>query len=247
MAIADNLARVRAAIDKACASAGRDPSEVRLLPVSKTFGADAVEAAYRAGVRMVGENKVQEAAAKASELARLTDLRWAMIGHLQTNKAKDVAAFAAEFHALDSLRLAETLDRRLEQVDRTLDVFIEVNTSGEPTKNGVDPDAVRDLALGLRSCQRLRPRGLMTIAANTSDRDRVAACFDLLADLRDRLRADDRLDGYHELSMGMSGDFELAIAHGATTVRVGTAIFGRRPPKPTSSSEPVEGPRPSVP
>jgi pyridoxal phosphate enzyme (YggS family) len=205
---------------------------VRLLPVSKTFGADAVEEAYRAGVRIVGENKVQEAAAKATALNGLDDLRWAMIGHLQTNKAKDVVAFADEFHALDSLRLAEVLDRRLEQSGRTLDVFVEVNTSGESSKFGVDPDDVAELALGLRAYPRLHPRGLMTIAANSADQDRVADCFSLMTKLRDRLRDDDRLDGYHELSMGMSGDFELAIAHGATTVRIGTAIFGRRPAAP---------------
>lgn len=228
--VAANLARVRAAIDAACERAGRSPDEVRLLPVSKTFGADRVLAAYRAGVRIVGENRVQEAVAKAAELEQLTDLRWAMIGHLQTNKAKDVAAFADEFHALDSLRLAEALDRRLEAVDRTLDVFIEVNSSGEQSKYGLPPEQVPELARALSQCPRLRPRGLMTIAANIDDRDRVAACFEIMTELRRRLADDDSIDGsYRELSMGMSGDFEIAIEHGATTVRVGTAIFGARP------------------
>ncbi len=231
MSIADSLHRVRAAIDAACVAAGRDPAEVRLLPVSKTFGPDAVEEAYRAGVRLVGENKVQEAAAKAAALADLPDLRWAMIGHLQTNKAKDVAAFAAEFHALDSLRLAETLDRRLERLDRSLDVFLEVNTSGEPSKFGIAPDEVAALALAVTDLPRLRLRGLMTIAALSGDAQRVADCFATLAGLRDRLVGDPRLAGCRELSMGMSGDFEAAIAHGATTVRIGTAIFGRRPPR----------------
>lgn len=232
MSIADNLHRVRDAIDAACAAAGRDPSEVRLLPVSKTFGAEAVAEAYRAGVRLVGENKVQEAAAKAAALVHLTDLRWAMIGHLQTNKAKDVAAFADEFHALDSMRLAETLDRRLHRLDRTMDVFCEVNTSGEATKHGVAPDEVADLALAVAGLPRLRLRGLMTIAARSEDEDRVGDCFATLAGLRDRLVTVPRLAGCRELSMGMSNDFELAIAHGATTVRIGTAIFGRRPPRP---------------
>ena len=231
MAVAENLARVRAAVDAACDRAGRDPAEVRLLPVTKNFGADRVAEAYRAGVRMVGENRVQEAARKSAELKdQCPDLRWAMIGHLQTNKAKDVVTFADEFHALDSLRLAEVLDRRLEGADRTLDVFIEVNSSAEASKGGLSPDEVVDVAVALQSLPRLRPRGLMTIAANTDDQERVADCFRLMTQLRQRLRDNERIDAdYAELSMGMSGDFELAIAHGATTVRVGSAIFGQRP------------------
>src|SRR4051812_21439887 len=145
MSVAENLQRVRADIDAACGRADRDPAEVRLLPVSKTFGKEAIIEAYQAGVRMFGENKVQEAAAKAAELADHTDLGWAMIGHLQRNKARDVVAFADEFHALDSLRLAEALQNRLEQVDRTLDVFIEVNSSGEDSKFGLSPAEVPDL------------------------------------------------------------------------------------------------------
>ncbi|SDT28535.1 YggS family pyridoxal phosphate-dependent enzyme [Microlunatus soli] len=236
--IADNLARVRAAIDAACRRAERDPDEVRLLPVSKTQPTASIIAGYRAGVRIVGENKVQEAAVKAAELAEFGDLRWAMIGHLQTNKAKDVAAFADEFQALDSRRLAESLDRRLDALDRTLDVFIEVNSSGEDSKFGVRPEEVSELAVAVQHCPRLRPRGLMTIAANSTDAERVAACFDTMVDLRRRLSEDDRIEAdYAELSMGMSNDFELAIAHGATTVRIGTAIFGARPKIP----ETVEG------
>jgi pyridoxal phosphate enzyme (YggS family) len=230
--VAENLQRIEAAIAAACRAAGRDPQEVRLLPVTKTFGTDKIIQAYRAGVRIVGENRVQEASAKAAELrSDHPDLRWAIIGHLQTNKAKDVAAFADEFQALDSVRLAEALDRRLDRVDRSLDVFIEVNSSGEQSKFGVAPDEVTELAIALRQFPRLRPRGLMTIAANTDDHERVTACFETMSELRQRLRDDDRIDAdYAELSMGMSGDFELAIAHGATTVRVGSAIFGTRPP-----------------
>jgi pyridoxal phosphate enzyme (YggS family) len=231
--LADNLQRVRSSIDAACLNAGRDPQEVRLLPVSKTHPVDAVVAAFRAGARIVAENKVQEAAGKARELAErseFVDLKWAMIGHLQTNKAKDVVTFADEFHALDSVRLAEALDRRLESADRTLDVFIEVNSSGEDSKFGVPPDEVLQLAGALQRCERLRPRGLMTIAANTDDTERVAGCFDTMVAVRRRLQDADTIDAdYAELSMGMSGDYELAIARGATTVRIGTAIFGPRP------------------
>jgi len=231
MAIADNLTRIRAAIDVACERAGRPSSQVRLLPVSKTFDADAILQAYDAGARIFGENKVQEAAGKAAELADHEDLRWAMIGHLQRNKARDVAAFASEFHALDSLRLAEALQNRLESLDRTLDVFLEVNSSGEDSKFGLPPGEVGDLAAGLQAYDRLRPRGLMTIAARSDDESVVEGCFSRMTALRQRLRDDDKIAGsYEELSMGMSGDFELAIVHGATTVRIGTAIFGGRPP-----------------
>jgi len=231
MSIADNLTQIRTAIDVACERAGRPASEVRLLPVSKTFGTDAILEAYDAGMRIFGENKAQEAIGKAAELADRQDLRWAMIGHLQRNKARDVAAFASEFHALDSLRLAEALQNRLESLDRTLDVFLEVNSSGEDSKFGLPPDEVGDLAAGLEAYDRLRPRGLMTIAARSDDPSVVEDCFVRMTELRQRLRDDDTITGsYEELSMGMSGDFELAIAHGATTVRIGTAIFGARPP-----------------
>ncbi len=227
MTVAENLAVVEARVAAACARAGRPRAAVRLLPVSKTHPAPVLREAYAAGVRWFGENKVQEAAAKAAELADLPDLRWSFIGHLQTNKARDVAAFATEFQALDSLRIAEALDRRLQALGRGLDVLIEVDTSGEETKFGVPPADVAALARSLAAYPALRLRGLMTVAANTTDAAVVAACFDRLVGLRDRLR-DALGGGLDELSMGMSGDFELAIERGATCVRVGTAVFGAR-------------------
>ncbi len=209
-----NLAAVQARIDAACRRVGRDPAGVRLLPVSKTKP----EAS--------GENKVQEAHHKWEAMQDLVDLRWSVIGHLQTNKAKLVARFASEFQALDSLRLAETLDRRLQLEGRTLDVFVQVNTSEEASKYGLAPD---DVAAFLRELPRfpaLRVRGLMTLALFSDDTERVRACFVRLRGLRDRLRQD--APDLDELSMGMSGDFEIAIEEGATVVRVGQAIFGAR-------------------
>ena len=227
--IAVNLTTVRARIAAACEAVGRDPSEVRLLPVSKTRPAGDVRTAYEAGCRRFGENRPQELVAKAVELAALPGLSWAMIGHLQRNKAGLVAAHAAEYEGLDSLGLAVELDRRLQRLGRSLDVLIQVNTSGESTKSGLAPSEVAEFAAGLRGLDCLQVRGLMTIAANTPERARVAACFSLLAQLQARLR-EANIDGqsYDELSMGMSGDYELAIAHGATVVRLGTAIFGAR-------------------
>lgn len=223
--VAGNVARVRAEVDAACLAAGRDPGEVRLLPVSKTHPVDVLEAAYAAGVRLFGENKVQEAGEKAEHFADRSDVRWAMIGHLQSNKVRQVAGFADELHALDSLKVARGLHRALAELDRTLDVFVQVNSSAEPQKSGLAPDEVEGLLTELVDLPTLRVRGLMTLALFSEDQAAVAACFARTAALRDDLPPE--LLG-RELSMGMSGDFALAIAHGATTVRVGQAIFGAR-------------------
>jgi pyridoxal phosphate enzyme (YggS family) len=227
--VADNIAAVRCRIERACREAGRDPGSVRLLPVSKTHGPDKIREAYQAGIRVFGENRVQEAQQKAHLFRDVPDLRWALIGHLQTNKAKDAVTFADEFHALDSLKLAETLDRRLHQRSRALDVFIQVNSSGEDSKFGLPPEEVADFAVALRAYPNLNVRGLMTLAVFSADTEAVARCFQRMRVLQEQLRQLDGAAGsYEELSMGMSGDFELAIHYGATTVRVGEAIFGSR-------------------
>lgn len=227
--IRHNLDSVRARMDAAAVAAGRDPSRVRLLPVSKTVPAERLRLAYAAGCRYLGENKVQEALEKSEELADLADLNWSVIGHLQRNKARYVARFASEFQALHTTRLAEMLDRRLEIEDRTLDVYVQVNSSGEESKFGLPPEEVPAFVQQLPNYPRLRVQGLMTLALFSSDPDRVRPCFVLMRQLRDRLRQE-APDGVSmdELSMGMSGDFELAIAEGATLVRVGQSIFGAR-------------------
>ena len=221
-----NLAAIQARINAACAACGREPDEVRLLPVSKTVPAERLHFAYDAGIRLLGENKVQEAYDKWQALADLDDLNWAVIGHLQSNKVKYVARFAAEFQALDSLDIAESLDRRLQQEGRSLDVFVQVNTSDEPQKYGIAPDATAAFIRALPQYSSLRLRGLMTLALFSNDKDAVRRCFIRLRELRDSLQQQN--PAVAELSMGMSGDFELAIAEGATTVRVGQAIFGAR-------------------
>lgn len=224
-----NLAKVRSRIDAACARAGRTPSSVRLLPVSKTVEEARLRLAYAAGCRLLGENKVQEASAKWQAMSDLSDLQWSVIGHLQTNKAKVVARFATEFQALDSLRVAEALDRRLQLEGRALDVFVQINTSGEQSKYGLAPDQAQEFIRELPAYSALRVRGLMTLAVFSSDTSRVRHCFSTLRKLRDSLRetAPEGID-LQELSMGMSGDFEIAIEEGATVVRVGQAIFGAR-------------------
>jgi len=224
-----NLAAVQARIDAACRRVKRDPASVRLLPVSKTVDEAQIRLSYAAGCRLLGENKVQEAHRKWQAMADLIDLRWSVIGHLQTNKAKLVARFAAEFQALDSLRVAEALERRLQVEGRSLDVFVQVNTSGEASKYGLPPADVLAFLQALPAFPALRVRGLMTLALLSAEAERVRQCFIRLRTLRDQLRQSTPVGiSLDELSMGMSGDFEIAIAEGATVVRVGQAIYGAR-------------------
>jgi pyridoxal phosphate enzyme (YggS family) len=228
--VAENLVAVETRIKAACTRVGRDPSEVRLLPVSKNQGMELITEAYEAGIRLLGENKVQEAVEKARHFADHPDLKWAIIGHLQTNKARQVAAFASEFHALSNMKQAAVLEAALDDEGRSLDVFLQVNSSGEPQKWGLPPDEVEPFAIALKAYTALRVRGLMTLAVLSDDEREVRACFERMRDLQRRLQGRDDVAGsYEELSMGMSGDLELAIEYGATTVRVGQAIFGPRP------------------
>lgn len=224
-----NLDDVQRRIDAAAMRVGRDPQSIRLLPVSKTVSEERIRNAIAAGCTRLGENKVQEAKWKHAALLD-TGVEWSIIGHLQRNKAKDVVAFASEFHALDSLRLAEALDRRLQAAGRSLDVYVQVNTSGEESKYGIDPDDLPELLMSLRGLDSLNVRGLMTLAIFTDDQEAVRRCFQILRRLRDEMRdLDPELVGLGELSMGMSGDFETAIEEGADVVRVGQSIFGARP------------------
>ncbi len=224
--LADNWAQIRRRVDAACREAGRDPAGVTILPVSKTFGPDLIRAGVALGMRRFGENKVQEIRDKSAPLADC-GIDWVMIGHLQTNKARDVARLASEVQSLDRLELAEALDRRLQHEGRSLDVLVQVKTSSEPSKYGLPPEQLPGFLNVLRGYDTLRVRGLMTLAIHSSEPAEVRGCFRLLRELSDRAVAQG-----HDLtrvSMGMSGDFPLAIAEGATEVRIGTAIFGSRP------------------
>lgn len=229
LTIGANIADVRRRIESACRRVDRDPAGVRLLPISKTVPASVVRCAVKAGLDGFGENKIQEAERKAGALSDL-GLRWSIVGHLQTNKVRNLARFASEFHALDSMRVAEALNTRLTAEDRELDVFVQVNTSGEETKFGLQPEDVSAFVQRLPELPRLKVRGLMTLAIFSAETERVRECFRTLRGLRDALRATvPAAGGLAELSMGMSGDFETAIEEGATVVRVGQAIFGPRP------------------
>lgn len=224
-----NLHDVRVRIEKACAKAGRNPEEIRLLPVSKTVPDAVIRQAFHEGLTAFGENKVQEAKTKSELLADLP-IKWSVIGHLQANKVKYIAKFASEFQALDSLKIAALLNERLAIEKRTMDVLVQVNTSNEETKFGLDPADVAEFVKALPEFTNLNVRGFMTLAIFSDDTERVRKCFQILRalrdDLRDKTSANVKLD---ELSMGMSGDFETAIEEGATVVRVGQGIFGSRP------------------
>ena len=221
-----NLAAVEHRIAQACARAGRDRASVRLLPITKTVPAHILRFVWEAGITSFGENKIQEATAKREALCDLA-IDWSIVGHLQTNKVKYLTRFAHEFHALDSLRLADLLNKRLERENRSLDVYVQINTSNEESKYGLHPDALLPFVDTLEQFPRLRPRGLMTLAVFSPDMTKVRPCFTLLRTLRDE--AVKRHPGLTGLSMGMTGDFEEAIEEGATVVRVGQAIFGKRP------------------
>lgn len=230
MTIADNLAAVRVRIDQACLAAGREPSSVRLLPVSKTHPLASIYEANEAGYHLFGENKVQEMSTKNAELDVTRNINWSLIGHLQTNKVRQAVKCISEFQALDSLKLASALNHHLVELDRRVDVFIQVNSSGEESKFGLPPQKVVEFAKKLSAFEQLNVVGLMTLALFSQDEQKVSACFKRMLDVQRELREKNVLGvEWNELSMGMSGDFELAISHGATVVRIGEAIFGRRP------------------
>lgn len=225
MSVAERLAEVRARVAAACDRAGRDPAGVTLVAVSKTHDAALVREAYAAGQRDFGENYVQELVAKRDALADLGELRWHFIGHLQTNKARALAAFVHAVHTVDSPRLAAELDRRAATAGRVIDVFVQVNVGGEAQKSGCAPDELPAVLDALAPLASLRLRGLMTVPPHTEDPDEAAPYFAALRELRDAHGGAARLP---ELSMGMTHDLEAAISEGATVVRVGTAIFGAR-------------------
>ncbi len=225
--IAANLRAANAAITDAAQRAGRAPSSVRLVAVSKMHPAGAVREAYAAGQRAFGENRVQELAAKARDVADLGDVQWHMIGSLQTNKVRELLAVPglALLHSLDRVRLADELQRELERLGRRLDVLVQVHATDEPTKHGVLPADVPALLAHVQaSCPDVVPVGFMAMGPARGD---PAPAFAAVAALQSRSRRDFGLP-LPVLSLGMSGDFVAAIAAGSTLVRIGAAVFGER-------------------
>ncbi|MDO9015671.1 MAG: YggS family pyridoxal phosphate-dependent enzyme [Deltaproteobacteria bacterium] len=219
------LDAVRARIAAAAARAGRDPAAVTLVAVSKTHGPDAVRAAYARGQRDFGENYVQELVAKAAELADLADLRWHFIGHLQTNKCRDVAGRVAMVQSLDSVRLVRELGRRAVAASRTVGILVQVNVAREAQKSGCEVGELGSILAEAEATPGVALRGLMTVPPAVPDAAASRPWFEALRALRDEHGGASRLP---ELSMGMTHDMAEAVAAGATMVRVGTAIFGAR-------------------
>ncbi len=226
------LASIEQRIEMACLKSDRSPKEVTLLAVSKTFPLDVIQAAQQLGLAHFGENKAQELERKANVIPGKQaggTVTWHMIGHLQRNKAKVIVAHADVFHGLDSLRLAHALNRKLADANRTLSCFVQVNISGEASKAGVMPDALPELLAQATTLPYLRIKGLMTLASPTNDPEDVRPEFRRMRELRDRWNTQHSTSKQLPwLSMGMSGDFDVAIEEGATHVRVGSALFGAR-------------------
>jgi PLP dependent protein len=232
MSIAESIARIRERIGKAAAHAVRNPDSVILMAVSKVVEPERIREAYQAGIRVFGENRVQEFAEKASALKDLSEAEWHLIGHLQSNKAKKAVELFHGIDSVDSLRLAQKLDQAAQQAGRVLPVLIEINVGGEENKSGISPDSpeLEDLLQDAQKLEHLEVRGLMTIPPHAEDPQGSRPFFRMLRDLRDSIAAR-RLPRIQMdvLSMGMSHDFEVAVEEGSTCVRVGTAIFGERP------------------
>jgi pyridoxal phosphate enzyme (YggS family) len=224
--VADNLEEVKSRIAAAAHGAGRDPGEVRLVAVSKKVDLDRLRQAAAAGHHLFGENYVQEAKGKIAALG--PGLSWHLVGSLQTNKARDAVALFDLIHTVDRLRLAQALDQAAGRLDQVQEILIQVNLAGEETKSGAAPEEVPDLLQEAARLPHLKVMGLMTMPPWFDDPEAVRPYFRALRELRDRLRHMLALP-LPELSMGMSGDYEVAVAEGATLVRVGTAIFGARP------------------
>lgn len=226
-AITAHLRDIHQRIDNACRKSGRPNTDVRLLMATKTVDPDGIKLAIDAGERLIGENKVQEYAAKWEALKN-ENIERHFIGHLQTNKVKDVIKYVTCIESVDRIELAHKLHQKLEQANRTMDIYVEVNTSGEESKSGVEPDKALDLMEQITALKTLRLRGLMTIGLASEHEAEIRACFRRLVAVRDAAQKAGLLPSPCELSMGMSHDLEIAVEEGATIVRVGSAIFGSR-------------------
>jgi len=228
MILTDNIRDVRDRIAAAALRSGRSPGDVRLMAVTKTVDDDRIGEAIRAGVEIIGENYVQEARRKIETLGR--QCQWHLIGHLQTNKAKYAVQLFDMIHSVDRLELAQELDRRARAIGRVVEILVEVNVSGEGTKSGVPIAEALPLVRAVAGFPNLAVRGLMTMPPWFDDPEEARPYFRALRELRDAVASEslDRVE-MRELSMGMTGDFTVAVEEGATIVRIGRGIFGERP------------------
>jgi len=228
--IGDNFKRVRERIAHAASRVGRNPDHIQLVVVSKTVDIEKLKQAIEAGATILGENYVQEARNKIKEMGQ--GVRWDFIGHLQSNKAKYTVDLFEMIHSVDRLSLAQEINKVAEKKRKKVRILVQVNISGEEAKSGIDPEEVSLLVRGIASMSNLSLEGLMTMPPYFDDPEKARPYFTALRELRDKIIGES-IEGasLKELSMGMSGDFEVAIEEGSTMVRIGTAIFGERPSK----------------
>ena len=220
--VKDNVAKIRDRIIKACSRVNRDPSEVKIVAVSKGRGAKEIEEAIFSGLTDIGENRIQEALEKYNTLRNESfgsSISWHMIGHLQTNKVKDAVQIFDLIHSVDSLALAREIDKRAAQINKIQNILIEVNTSAEATKSGLDPNKASEVIQDIARLKNLNIKGLMTIASVVNHSEEARPYFKKLRQIRDSI------DISYKLSMGMSDDFEIAIEEGAEIIRIGRGIF----------------------
>ncbi len=232
MSIAENIAQIQTQIAAAARRASRNPEEITLMAVSKTFPVESIREAYAAGLRVFGENRVQEFAGKKDALRDLADATWHLIGHLQTNKAAKATELFDAVDSVDSLRMAEKLNAAAKSAEKILPILIEINVGGEAAKSGLAPNSseLNQILQSAAKWPNLKIQGLMTVPPYTEDPEESRPYFRQLREIRDNIatRALPKIE-MRVLSMGMSHDFEIAIEEGSTCVRVGTAIFGARP------------------
>ncbi len=224
--ISENIERVKEKINESARKAGRSPDEVKLILVSKTVSVDKVQEAYEAGAKQFGENKVQELIKKKPLLPQ--DIQWHFIGHLQTNKVKDIAGQAVLIHSLDSMHLAKEIEKNSGKRNIISEVLFEVNISGEQSKFGFKPEELEDKVGEITRFAHIKSKGLMTIGPQTEDLGLIRSSFRKLTTLRDRMKQIYPDLCWDEISMGMSDDYPIAVEEGATMLRIGRAVFGER-------------------
>ena len=227
MSISDNIRIIRNNITRVASQCGREPADITLLAVTKTVSIDLIQIAVDTGIRDIGENRVQEARMKFSELAR--PVNWHLIGHLQTNKVKHAIPLFDLIHSVDRMDLVDEIQKRARTLNKIQRVLVQVNTSGEESKSGCQPEEAEDLVKSVSQFENLQIEGLMTIGPLSGDRDKIRSSFKCLNEIFKKIKNSHIPNvTMKHLSMGMSQDYELAIEEGSTLIRVGTAIFGQR-------------------
>jgi pyridoxal phosphate enzyme (YggS family) len=225
LSLKDNYYRLKKDISGVCENAGRNVEEIKLIAVSKTFPASEISELYELGHKDFGENKVQELDDKEKQL-KDKNIFWHLIGHLQTNKVKYIIDYVSLIHSVDSLKLAEEIQRRASGAEKMIDILVQINISGEESKYGIEPDQAKDLCSNIRKFENIRLRGLMTIGKFTDDENEIRNNFRLLRTVYDELKPVN--NDFKYLSMGMTSDYRIAIEEGSNMLRIGSAIFGER-------------------